>query len=232
MVSETVICAMQVEELPELSETETVTLFRPVSKQLNVVGFAINETVEQFSVGRAAGGPGRVTVPKISRKTVAFWQDKTGGVVSLTETVAPQLEELAFASVTVRITEFAPRFPQLKLELDKANELILQLSEEPLLTCAVFMVPFPDPFKTTVTFWQIAFGKIVSRTVTTELQLDEFPLLSVTVRVTLFAPVFPQLKVDGLMVLVAIVQLSLVELSTWLAVIAAFPPAFNCTVRF
>ena len=109
---------------------------------------------------------------------------------------------------------------------------MLQLSVELLLTCVVVILPAPLLFKVTVTFWQTALGRSVSATVTTELQLEVLPLLSVTVRVTLFAPVFAQLNVEGEIVVRATVQLSFEPLFTWDAVIVVFPLPLSCVVRF
>ena len=59
------------------------------------------------------------------------------------------------------------------------------------------MLAFPDELSATVIFWQIAVGGVTSATITTALQVDEFPFTSVTVSVTLFAPRFVQLKEEG-----------------------------------
>ena len=72
-----------------------------------------------------------------------------------------------------------------------------QLSVEELFTCPLVIEPVPAPFSTAVTFRQMAVGEIVSAMVITERQVDVFPLLSVTVKVTLFAPTFPQVKEIG-----------------------------------
>ena len=82
---------------------------------------------------------------------------------------------------------------------------MVQLSVDPLLTCAATIEPAPAPvvlLNVTVTFRQIAVGRMVSPMVTTETQVDEFPLLSVTVIVTLFAPKLAQVNEVGVMVVV------------------------------
>ena len=79
---------------------------------------------------------------------------------------------------------------------------MVQLSVDPLLTCADTIEPAPAPvvlLNVTVTFLQIAVGRMVSPMVTTETQVDEFPLLSVTVMVTLFAPKLAQVNDVGVM---------------------------------
>ena len=67
--------------------------------------------------------------------------------------------------------------------------------------------------------------------VTVAVQLSVFPLGSVAVSVTVFAPAFEQLKDKGVAVRTT-EQLSLEPLSTEDAVIVAFPPASSCTVMF
>ena len=76
-----------------------------------------------------------------------------------------------------------------------------------------------------------ATGEIVSSTVTTAVHVSLFPLLSVTVSTTLFAPMFVQSKVEISIALVAIPQASVLPLSTSAAVIVALPVASNCEER-
>ena len=64
------------------------------------------------------------------------------------------------------------------------------------------------------------------------MQVDELPLLSVTVNVTVFAPTFAQVKVLGETESDAIPQASLEPLFTCEAVMDAAPLASNCTVIF
>ena len=79
-------------------------------------------------------------------------------------------------SVTVSVTLFAPEFPQLKLVGLMIVVAMVQLSFEPLFTWEVTIETVPPLFNCTVRFWQIAFGRIVSNTVTIPLQVLEFPL--------------------------------------------------------
>ena len=139
-------------EFPLWSVAVTVTVLIPEFAQLNDKGVAIKETTEQLSVGVAAVGPASEIVPPLFKYIVGFWQIKFGRVVSTTETVALQLEEFELISVTVRVTKFGPRFTQLKLELDKTNELIVQLFEDPLFICAAVIVAAPEPLSRTVAF--------------------------------------------------------------------------------
>ena len=65
----------------------------------------------------------------------------------------------------------------------------------------------------------------MSSIVTVAVQVETFPLTSVTVRVEVLAPTFEQLKVVGVAFNVAIAQLSLLPPSMSLAVMLALPVA-------
>ena len=73
-------------------------------------------------------------------------------------------------------------------------------------------VAVPAPLSCTVIFLQIAFGRSVSETMTEALQVDVFPLTSVAVRVTMFAPRLEQLNTVGFADKDKIPQASLVAL--------------------
>ena len=126
-----------------------------------------------------------------------FVHTAVGGVTSFTVTVAVQVDEFPFTSVTVNVTVFAPVLAQVNEEGETDNVAIPQASELPLLICAAVIVAEPDEFKFTEIFWQIAVGGVTSLTVTNAVQVDEFPFISVTVKVTRFAPTLTQVKVDG-----------------------------------
>ena len=64
-----------------------------------------------------------------------------------------------------------------------------------------------------------------SCTVTTAEQVEKFPLLSMTVRVTVFAPTFAQENELGATLIEAIPQASDEPLSIWAAVMEALPDA-------
>ena len=74
-----------------------------------------------------------------------------------------------------------------------------------------------------VVFWQLAVGLMVSSTVTVAVHEPLFPALSVTVKVTMFAPIWAQAKLLGLTVIEAIPLLELDPLSTWDALITTVP---------
>ena len=112
MVSSTVTVPVHEVEFPLWSVTETVTTFAPRFTQVNAVCEAVNETIEQLSVGNPAGGPLNETVPAPFKNTVGFWHTKVGLVVSTTATEDKQEDEFPWLSVTVNVTGFAPRFAQ------------------------------------------------------------------------------------------------------------------------
>ena len=133
-------------------------------------------------------------------------------------------------SITVSVTLFAPRSEHVNAEGATDREAIPQASEEPLFTSAAVIVAFPVASKETVMFRHNAVGETVSSTVTVELQVAVFPLVSVTVKMTVFVPTSEQLKLLGETDREAIPQLSVDPLSTSAAEIVALPAASNETV--
>src|SRR5688500_8959496 len=81
-------------------------------------------------------------------------------------------------------------------------------------------------------FWQIAVGATLSSTVTVAVQVEVFPLTSVTVKVTVFGPTLAQVKLVISKARLWIPHASLLPLSICAAVIVALPDASNCTVMF
>ena len=78
--------------------------------------------------------------------------------MSSTVTVAVQVEVFPLASVTVKVTTFAPTFAQLKLEGDTLNEAMESLSVLPPSIWEAVIEAEPVPSSCTVIFWQIATG--------------------------------------------------------------------------
>ena len=111
----------------------------------------------------------------------------------------------------------------------------VQLSKLPLSRSAALMMASPFASKFTVMVWATMVGAALSATVTTAEAVLALPHSSVTVKVTLLAPMFSQLndagdteKVKSL----AAEQLSELPSFTWLPVIVATPMASNATVMF
>ena len=106
------------------------------------------------------------------------------------------------------------------------------MSEDPLSISALEMVAVPSGPSSTVMFWQIAVGAKVSSTSTSAVQEFVFPLLSVTVSVTIFSPTLEQSKLVVSILAVSTAQLSVLPPSIIAAVIFATPEEFRATVMF
>ena len=119
-----------------------------------------------------------------------------------------------------------------KAVFDSAKVAIPQASSEPLSTKAAVVLPFPVLSNWTTTFWAIATGTTLSSTVTFALAVDTLPLLSVTVKVTVFVPTSEQTKSVWLKASVAIPQLSYDELLIIATVIRPCPLASRLIVWF
>ena len=93
------------------------------------------------------------------------------------------------SSVTVKTTLFAPVIEQSKEETSRLIEAMPQLSVEPLSTSAAVTVAIPvTGSRSTVISWHTATGSSLSITVTVKSQVEVFPSLSVTERVTVVTP--------------------------------------------
>ena len=100
------------------------------------------------------------------------------------------------------------------------------------MTCVPASVALPELSRDNVTFWQRATGPWLSVTVTVALQLAALPKTSVAVKTTVFAPILPQVNVEGLTVAVKVVQASAVPNPTTDAPRLPFPLASKVTVAF
>ncbi len=131
------------------------------------------------------------------------------------------------ASVTVSVTLTGAPISLQSKSVISALKVKLQLSDDPLLISAATILAWPVLSKSILIFLHWAFGKISSLTVTVVLQVDVFPLLSSTVRVTLLSPRSLQVKVLGATLMLAIAQLSVEPPSTCEANKVALPLASN-----
>ena len=198
IVSITVTVLLPVVLFPFTSVIVNVTVFVPVFKQLKLNGETVVEATPQASVAlKTISEPKIVAEPAAFKYVVKFWADTTGGTKSWTVTVAKPVLLFPFESVTVKITVFAPTFVQLNVVVFNDNVTGPHASVEPLFTWAGVMDTVPALFNWTVIFWVITVGTIVSITVTDADAVDELLLPSVTVNVTVLAPVFVQLNVLG-----------------------------------
>ena len=103
-----------------------------------------------------------------------------------------------------------------------------------MFTSAPVIVTVPEAFKYALMFCAIATGAVTSWTVTVAKPVFTFPLLSVTVKVTVLAPKLAQVNVlgetDNNALLIP--QASVEPLFICAGVIETFPAEFNWTVIF
>ena len=159
----------------------------------------------------------------------------TGAVWSAKNTVNVQVDELPFLSVTVNVitldaTDAAMIVPA---GIFCVTLFVLNPQASALVTLPVrsgnVVVQF-NPFAMVVSPKQVITGAVTSLTVTTDVQVDELPVESVTVSTTLFAPTLLQLNEALLIANVTGEQLSNEPLLTIAAVIVTLPAAFKSTV--
>ena len=147
--------------------------------------------------------------PLPSRNTVWFWQRVAFPIVSITFTVALQVELFPLLSVTVKVTEFGPVIRQVNCVVLNARFRIPQASAEPEFTWPGLTLTVPCNPRFTFTLWQIAEGTIVSRTVMVVEQVALSPPASVTVSTAVPVPTFAQVRIAGAIVRAGVrVQLS------------------------
>lgn len=130
-----------------------------------------------------------------------FWQTAVGAVQSSMVTVAAQVPVFAEASVTERVTVFMPRSAQENEDWLMENVgAPSQASEELLLIWVAVIEMLPAALRHAVKSWQTAVGAVQSVIVTEALQVEVFPASSVTVRVTVLAPMSVHENADWLSV--------------------------------
>jgi hypothetical protein len=137
------------------------------------------------------------------------------------------VELFPFTSMTVIVTVFAPMFAHVNAVGVTAKLAIPQASLDALFTAKESIVRLPVLFRYLVMFLQIATGTTVSDTVTVDVHIELFPFTSVTVIVTVFAPIFAQLNVLGVTTKLARPHASLDALFTANESILALPVLFN-----
>ena len=230
-LSSTVTIAEQVLTLPFTSVTVKITVLAPTIVQSKVVWSKAKLWIPQLSVDALLISPGTtLAFPDPSNWIVISWHKAAGDTVSSTVTVAVHVLALPLASVTVKVTTFAPIILQSKAVWSNAKLWILQLSVEPLSISAALMLALPDPSNWIVISWHKAVGAIVSSTVTPAEQVPVLPLSSVTVKLTVLTPTIVQSKSVGSTIIVSITQLSNEPLLICAALILPFPLASNWIV--
>src|SRR4030043_257181 len=164
-------------------------------------------------------------LPVASRYTSISWHTAIGEIVSITVTVAVHWSVLPLLSVTVKVTVLAPISAQAKLVISSTMLAIPQASLLPLFTSAAAIVTFPVASKYASISWQTATGEIVSITVTVAVHWSVLPLLSVTVRATVFPPTSAQVKSVISSTMLAMPHASLLPLFMSAATIVTLPVA-------
>ena len=167
VISRTVTMAVSVDTLPLESVAVMVTVLSPRSSQSNSSGVTSIETTSQLSVIEEYTCSGVIEAsPLSSRSTVMLRGRITGGVFSITVTVAVPVEALPLTSVTVRVTVLSPTLSQSKSGVSMVMVSISQLSVEPLSICAAVIAACPLASSVTEMFCVTTVGRIRSRTVT------------------------------------------------------------------
>src|SRR4030042_1974330 len=132
---------------------------------------------------------------------------------------------LPLLSVTVRVTVFPPISAQLKSVTSSTMLAMPHASLLPLFTSAAAIVTLPVASRYASMSWHTATGEIVSNTVTVAVHWSVFPLLSVTVSVTVLPPMSAQVKSVTSSTILAIPHTSLLPLLMSAAAIVTLPVA-------
>ena len=198
-LSSTVTVAVWVETLSLLSITVNVTVFKPTLAQLKEVVSKASDLIPQASLlPLSISVIVIVPFPAASNSTVALCVIAIGSTLSSTVTVAICVETLSLLSVTVNVTVFKPTFSQLKEVVSNSKDLIPQASFDPLSISSVVIVALPEASSWTVVPWEITVGEVLSSTITSKVQLEVFPEVSVAVAVTAVTPTLKKLPEEGL----------------------------------
>ena len=200
---------------PFTSVTVNVTVFAPVLVHVNDVGEAVTVAMPHASLDPLLICDAVIdAVPEAFNCTVRFCVTTTGLTVSAKVTIAVPVLKFPLKSVTVKVTVFAPKLLQVNVDGVTDNVFIVQLSVDPLFTCAPVNTYVPFDPKYAVMFLVITLGLIVSSTVTVAVAVVKLPLPSVTVKVTVLFPMFAHVNVFGETPKVATEQLSVELLFT------------------
>ena len=196
-LSWTVTVKVAVVVLPLTSVAVKTRVLVPRSEQSKFSWLMASEAIPQASdEPLSMSAAVAVAAPAASSCSVRFWANAVGATLSSTVTDAVALAELPDSSVTVRVTVTgAPTSVQSK-DVSSSVMLarLLQSSYDPLSTSAVVMVAAPDASNWTVRSCAMATGGTASRTVMMASAEALFPLVSVTVMVTVLLPTWLQSK--------------------------------------
>jgi hypothetical protein len=172
--------------------------------------------------------------PAALRLVVKFLQITVGAMASTMVTVAEQVAVLLLPSLTVKTTVFAPKFAQVKaFGVTPTWFTVPQLSDPLWNTLPVVILAAPAALRLVVKFLQITVGATASTMVTVAEQVAVLLLPSLTVKTTVFAPKFAQVKVLGVTdTWFTVPQLSDPLWNTLPVVILAAPAALRLVEKF
>jgi hypothetical protein len=186
VLSVTVINAVQLETLPDVSVTVIVINTVPTSEQPNVLWLNPQYAIVQLSLLLLLTSFGVVLpLPEPSSVTVTFLHTATGSVVSVTIIVLEHVPVFPLPSVTVAVTVCVPSSVHVNDVMLRTVFVTEQLSPELNTMSVALTVPMPVPSSVTTTdaLVHVTTGFIMSLTVTNAVQLETLPALSVTVMV-------------------------------------------------
>jgi hypothetical protein len=213
---------------PLPSVTVQVTVVIPNGKAVGAL--LVVEATEQLSAVTGVPREIPVAVQDAFAKAETFAGAViVGKVVSVTVTVCVAVLMFPLPSVTVQITVVIPNGKAVgALLVVEATEQLSAVTGVPKTT----LVAVQPTLVFTETFaGAVIVGKVVSVTVTTAGLKLWFPLESVAISITLFNPIFPQLKLLGEINTVKL-QLSNVPLSIIVGETIACPKLLRVTVTF
>ena len=149
-----VIVKLQTTTFPPASVAVYSTVFIPSGKTLPLANPPVcTTTTLQLSTATASA---KLTIaphiPKSVSATTSAGHANKGGILSSTVTMATQVFELPFTSVTVRVTLFNPISAQVNEDMSIDILAIPQASFEPPSTSATTILAFPSKSNCTVTF--------------------------------------------------------------------------------
>ena len=154
-LSSTVTVAVQLELLPLLSVTVSVTVLAPTSEQVKPEVLTVLVSMPQASVEPPSTSAAvMVAEPLASRSMVMFWQTAAGRVLSSMVTVAEQVEVLPAASLAESTTVLAPTLEQSKEVTSRLMLVMPQLSELLSSMSATVIPALPEASRATVGFRQ------------------------------------------------------------------------------
>ena len=219
--------AVAVLPLPSVTVQVTVVVPRP---KLAGASLVTDATLQLSAVVGVPNSNSVAVQPELVFTSIFDGAVIVGAVISVTVTVCVAVAVLPLPSVTVQVTVVFPKTKLVGALL--VTDATLQLSAVVGVPKETPVAVQPELVFTLLFDGAVIVGTIMSVTVTVALAVCTFPLLSVTVSTTAFAPKFVQLKLVLFTLKFAMVQLSVEALSTSAADMVAEPEPFRLMVMF